>query len=406
MVDARDSLSHVAGVKSSVLEAGGLGGAQAPLAIELRGSDVEELRRISTQILDSMQAIKGVVDIATSLGDPRPEYRIDVNRDVANGVGLDISSIAATVRPLLAGETVTHWEDAASEEHDVTVQVSPSARTTVPDLGALPLATNRRTASGAAYMVPLRDVATITLASAPAQLDRKNLQRVVTVSASVTPELSVSEASTLIRDKLALIPLPAGYQVGLGGETQQLEETGGYVIEAILLAVILIFLILAAQFESLLQPFAIMLSLPLSLVGVFIALLLTNDTLNIMSMIGIIMLLGLVTKNAILLVDHANERRARGEDMRTALVEAGVVRLRPIIMTTLAMVFGMLPIALALGEGGGFRAPMARAVIGGLITSTLLTLVVVPGRVQLLRRFRCVGSQFHASEFVPNCSCG
>jgi HAE1 family hydrophobic/amphiphilic exporter-1 len=152
----------------------------------------------------------------------------------------------------------------------------------------------------------------------------------------------------------------------------------GYVVEAILLAVILIFLILASQFESFTQPFAIMTALPLSLVGVLLALLLTNSTLNMMSMIGVIMLMGLVTKNAILLVDNANERRAAGLDRRAALIEAGRVRLRPIMMTTAAMVFGMLPIALAMGEGGGFRAPMARAVIGGLITSTLLTLVVVP----------------------------
>jgi HAE1 family hydrophobic/amphiphilic exporter-1 len=172
--------------------------------------------------------------------------------------------------------------------------------------------------------------------------------------------------------------LPNGYSVTLGGETEQLEETAGYVVEAILLAIILIFLILASQFESFTQPFAIMLSLPLSLIGVLLALLITGNTLNMMSMIGVIMLMGLVTKNAILLVDNANERRQEGADRFTALIEAGQVRLRPIMMTTLAMIFGMLPIALALGEGGGFRAPMARAVIGGLITSTLLTLIVVP----------------------------
>ena len=149
-------------------------------------------------------------------------------------------------------------------------------------------------------------------------------------------------------------------------------------LESILLAVILIFLILASQFESFTQPFAIMMSLPLSLIGVLLALLLTDDTFNMMSMIGVIMLMGLVTKNAILLVDNANERRRDGMDRRTALVEAGRVRLRPIVMTTAAMIFGMLPIAIGMGEGGGFRAPMARAVIGGLITSTLLTLVVVP----------------------------
>jgi HAE1 family hydrophobic/amphiphilic exporter-1 len=172
--------------------------------------------------------------------------------------------------------------------------------------------------------------------------------------------------------------IASGYNITLGGETEQLAETVRYVIEAILLAVILIFLILASQFESFTQPFAIMLSLPLSLIGVLIALLVTDDTMNMMSMIGVIMLMGLVTKNAILLVDNANERRALGTDRYTALVEAGQVRLRPIMMTTLAMIFGMLPIAMAMGEGGGFRAPMARAVIGGLITSTLLTLVVVP----------------------------
>ncbi len=172
--------------------------------------------------------------------------------------------------------------------------------------------------------------------------------------------------------------LPPGYSVGLGGETERLQETAGYVVTAILLAVILIYLILASQFESILQPLAIMLSLPLSLIGVLLALLLTGDTFNMMSMIGVILLMGLVTKNAILLVDNANERRAEGKDRWTALVEAGQVRLRPIMMTTLAMIAGMLPIALALGEGGGFRAPMARAVIGGLITSTILTLVVVP----------------------------
>ena len=145
-----------------------------------------------------------------------------------------------------------------------------------------------------------------------------------------------------------------------------------------MLAVILIFLILASQFESFTQPFAIMLSLPLSLVGVLLALLATGDTLNMMSMIGVIMLMGLVTKNAILLVDNANEQRREGKSMIDALVDAGVVRLRPIVMTTLAMIVGMIPIALGIGEGGGFRAPMARAVIGGLMTSTLLTLVVVP----------------------------
>ena len=378
MVAARAALAPVAATEVAVLEAGGIGGAQAPLAIELRGPDVRELQRISQQILGEVQQIPGVVDVQSSLGELRPEYRIDVNRDVANEVGLDIGGIAQTIRPILAGETATRWEDPTGEEREVVVQVAPEFRASVQDIAVIPVATTRRTADGGAVTVPLGDVATIEFSGAPAQIDRKNLERVATISGGTSPELSIAEASTLITERLASVELPAGYSVGLGGETEQLAETGGYVIESIVLAVVLIFLILASQFESFTQPFAIMLSLPLSLVGVLLALLVTNDTLNIMSMIGVIMLMGLVVKNAILLVDNANERRAQGTERFQALVEAGAVRLRPITMTTLAMIAGMVPIALAMGEGGGFRAPMARAVIGGLITSTLLTLVVVP----------------------------
>jgi HAE1 family hydrophobic/amphiphilic exporter-1 len=375
---ARARLSSIFGVRASVLVAGGVGGAQKPLMVNVRGPDVEVLQTVATRIAGDMGQIPGVVDVESSLGEPRPEYRIEVNRDQANELGLDIGTISATVRPLLAGQTATRWEDANGTERDVVVQIAPEERASLEDLTSLPIATNQRDDSGAATTVPLGQVARIEQSTAPSQLDRQDLERVATVSASVTPDISIAEASSAIRSQLAGHELPAGYTVQLGGETEALEETVGYVVEAILLAVILIFLILASQFESFTQPFAIMLSLPLSLIGVLLALLITDDTLNMMSMIGVIMLMGLVTKNAILLVDNANERRALGRDRWTALVEAGQVRLRPIMMTTLAMIFGMLPIALALGEGGGFRAPMARAVIGGLITSTMLTLVVVP----------------------------
>jgi HAE1 family hydrophobic/amphiphilic exporter-1 len=378
MVVARERLAPIFGVKTAVLEAAGMGGAQAPLQVEIRGPDVDELQRVAGQVLAEVASIPGIVDASNSMGEPRPEYRIDVNRDMANEVGLDIGQIAATVRPFLAGQTATRWEDPSGEERDVVVQIDPAQRATSADLARLPLAVMERTEAGLAQTVPLGEVARIEEGVAPAQIDRKDLARVATVSASTSPGFSIGEASGVIRARVAEMDLPPGYTVSLGGETEQLEETAGYVLEAILLAVILIFLILASQFESFTQPFAIMLSLPLSLIGVLLALLLTGNTMNMMSMIGVIMLMGLVTKNAILLVDNANERRRAGIDRFTALVEAGAVRLRPIMMTTLAMIFGMFPIALALGEGGGFRAPMARAVIGGLITSTALTLVVVP----------------------------
>jgi len=176
-------------------------------------------------------------------------------------------------------------------------------------------------------------------------------------------------------DKLAV---PTGYSIDFGGETEAFGETVGYILESLILAIIFIYLVLASQFGSFVQTLAIMLSMPLSLFGVVVALLITGGNFNIMSMIGIILLVGLVTKNAILLVDFANQARAAGKSRRDALINAGEIRLRPIVMTTLAMIFGMMPLALALGAGAEFRAPMARAVVGGLITSSLLTLVVVP----------------------------
>ena len=377
MVTARERLATLHGMRSSVLVAGGLGGSVAPIAVEIRGPDVNELQRISQLAMAEMKQIPGVVDIKSSLGDPKPEYRIVLDREVANRVGLDIGMAAATIRPLMAGETATRWEDPSGEERDVVVQVAPEFRRSVDDVGAIPVPTATRTA-GRVATVPLRDVAKVEQGTAPAQIDRKSLSRIVTIAANTAPEISLSDASTQITERVSKLALPAGYTISLGGETEQLAETGGYVVETLLLAIILIFLILASQFESFTQPIAIMLSLPLSLVGVLLALILTGSTLNMMSMIGVIMLMGLVVKNAILLVDNANERRAGGADRFTALVEAGAVRLRPITMTTLAMVVGMIPVALGLGEGGGFRSPMARAVIGGLITSTMLTLIVVP----------------------------
>ncbi len=203
------------------------------------------------------------------------------------------------------------------------------------------------------------------------------MKRVVSISANFEGR-ALTEVSADIEKGVKALAIPAGYSVKLGGETQDFRETVGYILESMMLAVVFIYLVLASQFGSFLQPLAIMLSLPLSLVGVLLALLLTRTTFNIMSMIGLILLMGLVTKNAILLVDFANQARKKGTERKEALIDAGEIRLRPIVMTTLAMIFGMMPLALAIGAGAEFRAPMARAVIGGLITSSLLTLIVVP----------------------------
>ena len=372
MVEARERVSSVFGVQAAVLQAGGFGPAQAPLALQVRGPQVEGLQELAMQVEDAVRELPSVVDVQNSLGQPRPEFRIDVNRDVANRLGLTVGQVAGTVRPVLAGQDVTTWQDPTGEERDVVVQMSPELRRSVQDIASIPIATPL------GGSVPLSQIAQIQEGFAPSQIDRSDLQRTATISGSPAPGLSISEATAAIQERIDQMDIPTGYSVTFGGETEALEETAGYVLQAILLAIILIFLILASQFESVTQPFAIMLSLPLSLIGVLLALLITDDTLNMMSMIGVILLFGLVVKNAILLVDNANERRRAGTERFQALVEAGQVRLRPIMMTTLAMIAGMLPSALAIGEGGGFRAPMSRAVIGGLITSTLLTLIVVP----------------------------
>ncbi len=377
MVVARDITKKFYGLRTQTLLAGGVGGAQAPIAVELKGPDLDELQRISEDLLPRLEQVHGLVDVWSSLGEPKPELRIDLHRDVANRVGLDVAQIASAVRPLVAGAVATRWEDPSGEERDVVVQLAPELRQSIEDVASLPVPTMQRGPSGV-QTIALRDVATLEAGTSAATINRSSLQRIVTLSGSNSAEVSVQEVSNNIQAMVDSLTLPPGYSVFLAGETEQLAETTGYVVESIVLAIVLIFLILASQFESFTQPLAIMLSLPLSIIGVILALKLTGSTFNMMSMIGIIMLMGLVTKNAILLVDNANEKRSSGMARREALIEAGAVRLRPIMMTTLAMIFGMLPIALAMGQGGGFRAPMARAVIGGLITSTLLTLVVVP----------------------------
>ena len=257
------------------------------------------------------------------------------------------------------------------------VRLPREARSSVHRLAAIPLAAGGiDPATGAPRIVRLGHFAAIAPSASPQTIELRDMKRVVSVAAN-SDGRTLTDVSNETEQAVARLSIPAGYSVTLGGE-QGLPETVGYMVESLALAVVFLYLILASQFGSFLKPLAIMLSLPLSLIGALLALALTRGTLNIMSMIGIIMLMGLVTKNAILLVDFANQARARGQDRESALVDAGELRLRPIVMTTLAMIFGMLPTALALGAGAEFRAPMAHAVIGGLITSTLLTLVVVP----------------------------
>ncbi len=226
-------------------------------------------------------------------------------------------------------------------------------------------------------MVSLREIATISPGSGPPQINRKEQLREVLITANVYNR-AAGDAAAELRVKLDRIAMPPGYRYTMGGSAKDIQESLSFAVQALALGVIFIYLILASQFGSFIQPVAIMMSLPLSLIGVVLALILFRSTLNIFSIIGFIMLMGLVTKNAILLVDFVNHERRGGKARLDAVLAAGRIRLRPILMTTLAMIFGMIPLALGLGEGGEQRSPMGQAVIGGVITSGLLTLVVVP----------------------------
>jgi multidrug efflux pump subunit AcrB len=257
------------------------------------------------------------------------------------------------------------------------VRLPKSGRQRVADLAELSVASSKVDASGNPVMVPLRQVVEFVPSTSPQVLKRQALERRVAIYAG-TEGRPTGDVNADVQKAIQSIELPDGVRMAVGGDAEQMAETLSAAGMALGIAVIFIYLVLASQFGSFLQPIAIMVSLPLSMIGVLLALLITGSTLNIFSVIGIVMLMGLVTKNAILLVDFTNHSQREGKSQLEAIMEAGQVRLRPILMTTLAMIFGMLPMAIGLGDGGEQQAPMGRAVIGGVITSTLLTLVVVP----------------------------
>ncbi len=370
--ELRERLKRFPVLRTAVGEADEHSEYAKPVQASVRGADLTRVRAISERLLRHMRQISGVADADTSEEERRPEVRVDVNRRAAGDLGLDLGTVALTLRGLVAGEVVSQFEDADGDSYDVRLRVEAAERTRGADLLGLDLP-----AHGGRALVPVSQVASLDTAGAPSRIRRYDLMREVRLGAN-TEGRSLGEVMGDLQARAAEIQLPAGYRIDYTGEWEDLQETFGYVGQSLLLAVVLIYAILASQFRSFAQPLAIMLSLPLSLVGVAGMLYLVRDTLNIMSMIGLILLMGLVTKNAILLIDFTNVQRRAGVLRREALISAAKVRLRPILMTTLAMIFGMLPLAFEWGAGAEWRGPMARAVIGGLITSTLLTLVVVP----------------------------
>jgi len=321
--------------------------------------------------------IPGIADMETSEKAANPALSIRLNNDAAADLGISVQEVGQTIRTLVAGETVSYWLAPDGQNYEVNVQLPKEGRQLASDMGNLYLSTNKRGPNGELRMVPLRQVAEIVESTSPQIIKRQELQRRVALYANVEGRGSGNVGDD-VKKVINETTLPPGYRFVIAGQQEDTAESFAALVSALGLAVIFIYLVLASQFASFTQPVAIMMSLPFTLIGVLLALLLTGTSLNILSMIGFVMLMGLVTKNAILLVDFANRSRRAGATLHDALLTAGQVRLRPILMTTAAMIFGMLPLALGLGESGETQAPMGRAIIGGVITSTLLTLIVVP----------------------------
>jgi HAE1 family hydrophobic/amphiphilic exporter-1 len=372
----RQDLARWPALRSIVGEVEYMVGEGQPLQISVRGTDLAQLDEIAARVVANTKATPGAADVDSSREDPRPEIRVRLDRKSASDLGLDLGTVASMVRGLVAGEVVSQFQDPDGDAYDVRVRLDEDQRRLREDLADIYLPVMRGL-PGTGQSVPLTQVAALEDSEAPSIIRRRDLLREVRVMAS-TQDRPLGVMIDELQTKNAQLQLPPGTQINYTGRAEDLGETFYYIYRALILAVILIYAILASQFRSFFHPLAIMLSLPLSLVGVALMLLATRENLNIMSMIGLIMLMGLVTKNAILLIDYTNRQRREGMDRARALVRAAQVRLRPIVMTTAAMIFGMLPLAFEIGAGSEMRAPMARAVIGGLITSTLLTLIVVP----------------------------
>jgi len=370
----RLKLKQIPGLKGTAEDISLIGGGirQVPIQYSIRGNDLSALQTYAKQIISEFSKLPGIVDVDTSLEVGKPEFKVYVDRDKAADLGVDVATIAEAINLLIGGEVdiARYKDEKKGKRYDIRVRLNPDDRESSDAMQRIYV----RARDG--KLVELASVVNVQEGTGPGVINRVDRQRAITIFASLEAK-PLGEARNEL-DEIAGRILPSDYLPRYQGMGQVMQESFVYLLFALLLGIIMAYMILAAQFESFIHPVTILLSMPLSFVGAFGALFITGKTLNIFSIIGLILLMGLVKKNAILLVDYTNVLRARGMSRREAILQAGPVRMRPILMTTFAMIFGMLPIAFAVGEGAETRAPMGIAVIGGLLTSLILTLVVVP----------------------------
>ncbi len=379
----RRELPRIGGAQAGVFS-GGMGGARKQIQMEIRGNDASILQGVADSVMKIVKTVPGLVDVDLSTKGQKPELEIQINRGLAGSLGITVGQVAQSMRPAFAGIDAGDWVDPSGENRKVRVRLSPESRRRASDIEALPLVVGDQNRSSP---MPLGQIATVKQSLGPALISHLDRDNVIVVQGN-TQGRAIGEVNNDIDRALAGYVPPPGVRLTAGGEVKDQKEVFGRMLAAMGLAVLLMYLILVMQFGSFLEPIAIMMSLPLSLIGVVLALIITGDTLNIMSMIGVLLLMGIVAKNAILLIDFAKWGQELGMNRREAIIEAGRVRLRPIIMTTMALIAGMIPVALGRGEGADFRSPLGRAIIGGVITSTLLTLLVIPTVYEILDDLR------------------
>ena len=355
-----------------------MGGGGADVEIQVFGKDFKVLEEISKEVAAIIADIEGVTDIKSSMEEAKPEYHIALNREEINRMGLVSGQVANTIKASTLGQVATRYRF-AGDETNVRIKFQEDQRNSIRDIGQIKLTTPMKT------QIPLAQVASITREEGPVKIVRDNQSRVVLVSASILDRDLGSVMEEIIEIlKPIQATLPDGYFVEYGGQYEQMIDTFITLGQALALAILLVFMVMASQFESLIHPLVIMVTIPLALIGVVIGFLVSGVTISLTSFIGFIMLTGIVVNNGIVLVDYINQLRRKGVEATAAIIEAGSTRLRPVLITALTTIFGMLPMVLDGSEGAEMRAPMAITVIGGLTAATFLTLFVVPSLYSLL----------------------
>lgn len=376
-MDELRSKIHIPSANISFGGQNGPGGGQKPVTFSTRGEDLTLLENYADKVERIVETTPGAVDVESSLESSKPEVRVTIERQKASALGVDPTSIATALRAMVDGVDATKFQE-GGEQYNVRVKVKETNRNTISGVANLTIKSKNKSSSGKTVLIPLDAVSFINRGTGPSQINRYDRQREIKIDANLSGGALLGEVLSDAQKRISKIIAAPGYTIEVTGSGQLQSESFGNILISLALAIIFVYLVLASQFESTVYPFSIMLSLPMAIIGAVVALLVFGSSMSVMSMIGIIMLMGLVTKNGILLVDYINVLRGRGMQRWDAALQAGQTRLRPILMTTFAMIFGMIPVAFSFGEGSEFRSPMGQAVIGGLITSTLLTLFIVP----------------------------